>query len=85
MKEDSLQKQINNVASNLAGLIEQMQKRDKVLNVTCGGVHYIVGAKTPGSTKLRKQMGCKDLQRCLGKDWPGADFKAKAATDEIIA
>jgi len=34
--------------------------------------------------QINKEMGCKDLQRCLGKDWPGADFKAKAATDEII-
>ena len=85
MKEDSLQKQTKSVANDLAAFIKEVRKRDKVLQVTCGAIHYILGAKSPWAKKLRKEMGCKDLQRCFGKDWPGAVFKAKVGTQEHIS
>ena len=84
MKDDRMQRQIDNVAKNLASLVKRDTKRDRILNVTCGAIHYILGAKSPWSKKLRKEMGCKDLQRCFGKNWPGALFKAKVGTGEHI-
>lgn len=85
MKEDNLQKQITNLANNLSDLIKQIQKRDKVLSVTCCAIHYILGAKDPWPALLRKEIGCKDLQcPTVIKNWPGLISMSKGATDEEI-